>query len=436
ADSVTWVFTLRNDAKIAPNKYGVLERVIDATDVKASFDFIADKATASNGYPFFNTWVDKTEVVDPQTFRLITKKPYAFTEASLGNWLFCAIAPKEWIGKGSDQMKADSVGAGAFILKNLTESSVADMVPNPNYWDTGRPYLDQYSIKLFGDQATYRAAFQSKQIDSYGPSDKDEGEALKNAEKGVIHTSDPSLQYLTFWMNTRIKPWDDPRARRAVNMAIDRNEYVQIIGKGGGEPIGPLSYAFKNEALPQDVLAKLQPFDVAGAKTLFEQAGVKELPFSYPTLGNTADYVNIFVRQMQAAGVTAKATALDTGTWLAQYFASTINASLGLNQTYNTPNDALQWYHTGGYVGNGKYDTGFSDPQVDKAIDDAAGIPDPAARAKAYQDLQKLILSKDPALVNFFGTRSETVYRDFVQNYPVGLSSLASAMTKTIWLNK
>jgi peptide/nickel transport system substrate-binding protein len=435
-DKVTWVFNLRNDAKIAPNKYGVPERPLDANDIKASYDFIADKSTGSNAFAFFSVWVDKITVVDPQTFQLVTKKPYAFTEASLGNPLTCPIVPKEWVAKGADQMKADSVGAGAFMLKTLVENSNGDMVPNPNYWDKGKPYIDQYTIKAFADQATYRAAFQSKQVDVYGPPDKDEGEALKSAEKGVIHSSDPGLGYLSFWMNTKSKPWDDPRVRRALNMSIDRNEYVQIIGHGSGEPIGPITYAFKNEALPKDVLAQVQPFDPNGAKTLFQQAGIKELTFSHPTSSNVTDYVNILVRQLQAAGVTAKPQPLDAGTWVAQYFASTLTASLSLNQTYNTPNDAMQWYRTGGITGNNKYDTGFSDPEVDKAIDDAAGTLDPAARGKAYQDLQKLVFKKDPAFVNFFGLKTEVVYRDFIKNYPVGLSSLGNALVKEVWLDK
>jgi peptide/nickel transport system substrate-binding protein len=436
SDNVTWVFKLRSDATIAPNTYGVPERAVDANDVKASFDFISDPKTGSNGFPFFAVWVDKMDVPDPQTFRLITKKPYAWTESSLGNALFTPIVPQEWIAKGADQMKADSVGGGAFMLKSLTEGGEADMVANPNYWDKGKPYVDQFTIKAFADQATYRTAFQSSQVDVYGPPDKDEGEQLKNAESGVIHSSDPGLGYLSFWMNTKSKPWDDNRVRRALNMAINRDEYVQIIGHGAGQPIGPLSYAFKNEALSSTELQKLQPFDAAQAKQLFQAAGISEFSFSHPTSSNVNDYVTIFVKQMAAAGVSAKPQPLDAGTWVAQYFASKLDASLSLNQTYNTPDNALQWYHTGGITGNGKYDTGFSDPAVDAAIDKAAGTLDPSARASAYQDVQRLILSKDPPFVNFFGLRTEVVYRNFIENYPVGLSQLSNALYKNVWLNK
>jgi peptide/nickel transport system substrate-binding protein len=435
-DKVTWTFNLRPDAKIAPNKYGVPERAVDANDVKATFDIVADAKSGSNGYNFFSQWVDKYDAPDAQTFRLITKKPYAFTESQLGNALLAPIVPKEWLAKGTDQTKTDSVGGGAFMLSDLTENAQANMVPNPNYWDKGKPYIDKYVIKAFADQATYRTAFQSKQVDVYGPPDKDEGESLAKAEKGVIHSSDPGLGYLSFWMNTKKAPWTDGRVRRAVNMATNRAEYVDIIGHGSGEPIGPITYAFKNEALSADELAKVQPFDVNGAKTLFQQAGIKEFTFNHPTSSNVPDYVTIFVRQMQAAGVAAKPQPQDAGTWVAGYFNSTLEASLSLNQTYNTPDNAVQWYHTGGITGNNKYDTGFSDPEVDAAIEKAAGTLDAKERGTAYQDLQRLLLKKDMPFFNFFGLKTEVVYRDIIQNYPTGLSQLGNALVKEIWFKK
>ncbi len=437
ADQVTWVFNLRADAKIAPNKYGVAERPLDADDVKASFDYIADKANGTNAYAPFVQYFDKWDAPDKQTVRLVTKKPYAFTEAVISHNLYCPIVPKEWVARGADAMKADIVGAGGYVLKEATEGQVIRLEPNPNYWDKGKPYLDAMVVKQFADQVTYRTAFQANQIDSYGPQNADEAAELVKAEKGLNRYSGPGLGYLSFWMNTKQKPWSDGRVRRAVNMAINRQEYIDIIGHGIGEPIGPITYAFKNEALPKEELAKLQPFDVGGAKKLFQEAGVTEFKFQHPTSSNVADYVTIFVRQMQAAGVTAKAEPLDAGTWYGQYLGSSLTASLSLNQQYVTPDLAVTWYRTGGITGNNRFDTGFSDPEVDAALDKAAATIDEKARGVAYQDLQRLIYKKDPPFVNFFGIRSEFVIRPYIMNYPVGLATnLQYASNKNIWINK
>jgi len=437
ADQLTWTFTLRPDAKISPNKYGIAERPLDADDVKATFDFIADKKNATNAFQPFNDYFDKWDAPDKQTFRLVTKRPYAFTEDVLSHYVYCPIVPKEWVAKGAEQMKADAVGAGAWVAKEATEGQLIRLEPNPNYWDKGKPYLEARVLKQFADQVTYRTAFQAGQVDAYGPQNADEAAELVKAEKGVIRNSNPGLGFNSFWMNTKQKPWDDGRVRRAVNMAINRQEFIDIIGHGVGEPIGPITYAYKAEALSKEELAKVQPFDVAEAKKLFQAAGVTEFKFQHATASNIADYVTIFVRQMQAAGVTAKAEPLDAGTWFAQYTASTLTASLSQNQQYITPDLALGFHRTNGITGNNRYDTGFSDPEVDAGLLKAATTVDAKARALAYQDLQRLILKKDPALVNFFGLRVEAVHRDFIMNYPAsGSVGIDYHKGKEVWINK
>lgn len=434
ADKLTYVFKLRSDVKIAPNSDNVPERVLDSNDVKVSFDRIANKAIGSNGFAFFNTWVDKYDAPDKTTFRLVTKKPYSWSTNVVGNNLMGAIVPAEWLV--SADIKKRPVGAGPFMLKSLTEGQQAEMVKNPNYYRSGRPYVDGYTIKAYADQTTFRTAYQAGQTDIYTAQNRNEVNELKNADKTAIGYSDPGVGFNSFWMNTKEKPWDDPRVRKAVNLAMNRKEFIDIIGLGVGEPIGPLTYAFSKEALPKADLEKLQPFDVAQAKSLFQQASVTEFKFQHPTSSNVADYVNIFVRQMQAAGVTAKPEPLDAGTWVAQYFQSKLTASLSLNQAYQTPDAALQWYHTGGITGNGAYDNGWVYKDVDEAIDNAAQLFEPEARAKAYQDAQRLILSKDPAMIHIYGRREEVIVKGYVKNYPAGLSSLGTAFINDVWLDK
>lgn len=433
ADQVTYTFKLRDDVKIAPNSYGVPERMLDSEDVVKSFNRVADKATAGSGYSFMSTWVDKYDAPDKTTFRLVTKKPYAFTEAAIGDPLFLTIVPKEWLVHSD--LKKDAVGAGPFLTKELTEGQQARVERNPNYYRKDRPYLDGWTYKFFADVATYRTAFQAGQVDWYTPGNNSESNDLKKSEPSIQQFSDPGLGFNSFWMKVNEQPWTDPRVRRAVNLAINRKEFIEIIGRGVGEPIGPLTYAFK-EALPKDELERLQPYNPGEAKKLFQEAGITEIAFSHPTSSTMNDYVNIFVRQLQQAGVTAKPEPLDAGTWLASYSQAKLKASFSLNQAYKTPDSALRWFHTGGFTGAGTFYHGWEVPEIDKAIDDAASIMDPAARLKAYQDVQRLVLSKDPPFLNIFGTREELVIKGYVKNYPAGTASLRSAFYDTIWLDK
>jgi ABC-type transport system substrate-binding protein len=183
----------------------------------------------------------------------------------------------------------------------------------------------------------------------------------------------------------------------------------------------------------------LQPFNVQEARQLLQAAGQPNLTFKFqhPTSSNTADYVNIFVRQMQAAGITAQPEPQDAGTWVANYFQSKLTASLSLNQEYSTPEFFLKWYTTKGIVGAGLYDTGFSDPEVDAAVKKASGMLDEQERIKAYQDAQRLVISKDPAVWYFFGVKANTLIDNAVINYPAGTGdSLAYGLRKDVWINR
>jgi peptide/nickel transport system substrate-binding protein len=433
-DKVTVVFKIRDGVKISPNSVGVPERALDSDDVLKSWQRIGDAKSGSNGYGFASKWVDKMDAPDASTFRMVLKSPYAWTDAQVGNNLQGAIVPKERLAAAD--LKAKPVGAGPFMVDNLTEGAQAAMVRNPNYYKTGQPYLDKYTIRAFADQATWLTAFSSGQVDFYSALNQDEAKQIESNQKGVRHEKRPSVGFNSFWMNTKQAPWTDPRVRQAVNLATNRDEYIQIDGHGAGEPAGPVQYCYTGYALTKEELSKVQAFNVAEAKKLFDAAGVKEFSFSHPTGGSAANYVPIFVRHMQAAGVTAKPLPLDPGTWVAGYYTSKLGASLSLNQAYNTPDNAMSWYTTEGITGNHNYDTGFSDPAVDAAILKAAGTLDVNARKAAYQEAQRLVLSKSPAFFNFYGPQTDELISPDMRNFELKVSTLITAFAADWWSAK
>jgi peptide/nickel transport system substrate-binding protein len=435
ADQLTWVFKLRPDAKIAPNTGGVPERMLDSEDVTKSWDRVGDAKVGSNGYSFFSRWVDKYDAPDATTVRLILKKPYAWVEEQVGDNLQGAIVPREWLA--SADLKKNAVGSGPFMLKELTEGQRAVMVRNPNFYDKGKPYLDQLTILAFQDVATERTAFSSGQMDAYGALDIDEAKQLEQSVKNVNRYEDLSTGYDSFWMRVDAPPWNDGRVRRAMNMAIDRSQFIQLIGKGQGKPMGPVGPVFGDYALSPDELAKLQPYDAAQAKQLFSAAGVSEVSFNHPTSSNMNDYVNILVQQLGKVGVTAKPGPQDAGTWVAAYFTSKLAASFSLNQSYKTPDFALQWYHTGGITGNGHYDTKFSVPEVDAAIDKAAQTLDETERKAAYLDAQRTIYKNDPPFLNIFNVSGNPLAYKYVENFVHGPgTSINYYSARDIWLNQ
>lgn len=422
-DGLTWTFRLRPDARIAPNDQDVPERALDAEDVLASFRRMADPATGATAFPFFNQWVDTFDAPDERTVRLVTNRPFAWTPDVLGDNLQGAIAPREWLERGTD-VRSQAVGAGPFRLESLQEADRAVLRPNPNYYLPGLPRLDEFRIQLFQDNATQRTAFASRQVDTYLTADHEEADALVQSVQGVVSTRHGSTGFNSFWMRATADPWTDERVRRAVSLAMNRQQYVDLLGKGLGHPMGPLKPLFLDYALSPEELATLQPFDPAEAARLFTAAGVDAFDFVHPSAFTLADYAAIFVRQMAEAGVTATARPMDTAAWLAGYFGSQHTATLAPNQQYKTPEVGLRWYRTGGVTGAGAYAHGHYRADIDAALDGAASIFDDAERQEAYREVQRLILASDPAYLNIYNLVNHTLVYDDV----TGLSPGPGAM--------
>ncbi|MCK9487404.1 MAG: ABC transporter substrate-binding protein [Dehalococcoidia bacterium] len=431
-DQQTWVFKLRPGVKIAPNSQGVPERDLNSADVIASFDRIADADNGANGYATFALFVESYEAPDDNTVQVVTRSPFSWLLEALGDNLQGAIVPQEWLDKGSDAVKAGAVGAGPFILESLVEGDKAVMKRNPNYYKEGQPYLDEVRILIMPDTATRITAFRDRQIDVHVTENGEEAASL--VADGITHVEHGSTGYNSFWMRTDTPPYDDPRVRRAINMSMNRDQYIAIIGRGQGAPMGPLAPVFENYALTADELAEAQPYDPQAAKALFEEAGVSEIQFAHPTSANMNDYVNILQQQLQQIGISIRPTPLDAGTWVAGYFAGAHEASFSFNQSYKTPHFALQWHRTGGITGNMNYDTKYYTPEVDAAIDNAAAIFDEEERRAAYKEAQRVILDSDPAFLNVFNVANNTLYYSDIHRTQPGPGALDGSLLQEWWI--
>lgn len=434
-DKLTTIFKLRPDAMIAQNSRGVPVRPMEAEDVKMSFERVADPAAASNGYSWMNTWVDKMETPDKTTFRITTKKPYAWVLNNVANNLYSAVVPREWLMHAD--LKKWAVGSGPFTLESLEESSLATMKRNPSFWDKPKPYLDSISYRLFADRVTWRTAFSANQHDYYVPLNSDEAKELIKTRKDAIHFQQPSMAMQSFWMNIKQQPWGDQRLRKAMRRAMNPQEFIDVILRGDGVIIGPMSYAMGEYALPSDEVKKLWPYNPQEAKQLIQAAGLTNLvikPTFAPNLSENE--VTVYQRQLAAADIKLEAQPLDAGTWLADFFNSKPNSTFHTNQEYANPDFQLQWHHTGGITGNGRWYNGYSDPAMDVEIEKAAGIFDEAERKKAYLDVQRKIISIDPPHFHFYAYKQQIVTTGDMMNYHRGIGSLIFYYYRDFWLNR
>jgi peptide/nickel transport system substrate-binding protein len=217
-DGKTYRFKIRADVKFHDGS------PLTAADVAASFNAIAFpregvlSARAGN-----YVMIDKVEALDPATVVFHLKfATGAFLPALANpfNWIY----KKEILDQDPHWYERNILGSGPFKFAGYETGQSIRGVRNPDYYIAGLPYLDGF-VGIFADkQATRVDAIRSDRaaIEFRGmpPAARDELVAALG-DKIVVQEGDWDVaSAVTF--NHKRKPFDDPRVRRALTLAIDR----------------------------------------------------------------------------------------------------------------------------------------------------------------------------------------------------------------------
>lgn len=238
--------------------------------------------------------VTSIKALDRYTVQIGLKAPFAPMLSYLKGGIFptqSILAPEveEKLG-GPDAYKdlANARGTGPFVIKSFTPSVSATAVRNPDYWQSGTPYLDGVSLILIDDPATMIAAYRVNKVDYGGMNtaavDVTGKRDLERTRSNMKFTSVPDAGIITLYPNPQKKPFDDMRLRKAMFLAVDRQEMVKIVLAGGGHVSGPMSWKlFPGWTWSEDELLKREGYrpksspegqmDIAEAKKLMRELG-------------------------------------------------------------------------------------------------------------------------------------------------------------------
>ncbi len=288
ADGKSWTFHIRSGMKWADGQ--------PATSADAGFSgglavaAIKDGANIGAGYldpSLKDAGVTKVSCPDPQTM-------IAYTTDSSDRifQVYLPIIPQHIFGKETYKTIADAkfdaplVGTGPYVLAEWKTSQFARFVRNPNYWGT-QGAADEVVIQFFKNADTMVQALKAGEIDYARDTNPDQTKALEGQPniQTVVGSSNGWTQ-LAFneygatkgqTLSPGVGPstqalWD-PAFRDALGYAIDKNELVQRVLGGYGEP---------GTTIVPPVLAKwhVEPdhprtFDIALAQQKLDAAGYK-----------------------------------------------------------------------------------------------------------------------------------------------------------------
>jgi len=173
------------------------------------------------------------------------------------------------------------IGTGPFKFKAYTPGVDFRAERNPHYWKPGLPYLDGYQAVVMADFTKIFAAFRARQLTMTGIArhlERPEAEILQKAFPDAVVAIGPRAGWDSFVMNLSKPPFNDPRVRKAVALATDREKMIAIAAEGWGV-IGGYIGPHTPYGLPLTVLKQYPQFGddmaqrQAEAKRLVAEAG-------------------------------------------------------------------------------------------------------------------------------------------------------------------
>jgi ABC-type transport system substrate-binding protein len=257
--------------------------VFDAYDVKFTYDAIMDPKNLSPRTSDYEP-VKTVEVIDPLAVRIVYKRLYS---PAIGTWGM-GILPEHLLnreslkaeaarlGKGPEtfsirqsEFNRHPVGCGPFVFQDWKSDQYITLKCFEGYWE-GPPNYKQYMFRIIPDLLTQEMEFYAGTVDSYDVQPH-QVKRLKTDPRFQCF-SGASFGYTYIGYNIRRAPFDDPRIRRALGMAIDVNKIIDYVLYGQGERItGP----FVKQTDYYNSTIQPIPYDPEGAQELLEQAGWK-----------------------------------------------------------------------------------------------------------------------------------------------------------------
>jgi ABC-type transport system substrate-binding protein len=384
---------------------------LTSADVKATFDRIA-KPPQGISIPRSALFAAVSEITTPDAhtvqFKLSAPRPADFIMGAIASG-WNVIVRKKTLEDNNYNLRrvVDIPGTGPFRSVRRVEAEIWVMEKNKNYWNKGLPYLDGIEF--------YHALPFSPEIGSSllaGRTDYarllDPGSLRKvKATQGMSGTDFYQSVIQATWMNNKKKPFDDPRVRRALHLALDKPVLVDVVKDIAPMMVGGFIYPFSQFATPLPELTKrlgYQPDTAASikeAKALLAAAGhskgISGLDFLVRDVASFKLWSQAIQAMLQQTlGIQANLRTVVESVWFDDIRTGKYDLAIGaIVSTLLDPSDYFNaWYKKDGvqnYSGwdNAKFNALL--PQIDSEVD--------AAKRLALIRQAEAIMEEDPPLL-------------------------------------
>ncbi|MBV6510216.1 MAG: hypothetical protein JJLCMIEE_03347 [Acidimicrobiales bacterium] len=368
--------------------------VLDAELVKMNIDVYR----GVESYPLIPTLssfvfqeITGVEVVDDLTVKVTTSRPWPAFPVYWGAGRFMMMAAEQ-IQASRETCATTPIGTGPFKAVDTPWDLTGEIRVEKfdNYWraEEGLPHLDAITFRAQPDEAKRvgNLTATSGGMDLIMVSDPIEiaelEEKAARGEVNILVAGDEQETVDYIMLNAERPPFDDPRAREALAVGLDRDLYNEVISGGRGTTAdGPFGSAVMGHL--ED--SGFPDYDPERAQELIDEMGGLEFTLSFgaaPTNEQRADEV---VTQMSAYdNVSIETHSVLQSEAINQAVSGDFDAFLWNNHPGSDPDTNYFWWYGGSPVNFG----GFDDPEINRLLDEGH-TADPADRPAIYEEINR-----------------------------------------------
>ena len=360
-------------------------------------------------------------VIDDTHFEITLSFPFAGYPYMLAT-ASCSIFSKKNVEEAGDDfglVPEKTIGSGPYIITEWMIGSGVTLEANPNYWGE-QPDVQRVEIRVY-DPSDLDMAFQMGDIDmldcDYIDSAVAEVYKLTSADR-IVSANRLATTYVI--LNEDVEPLGDVRVRKAIQMAINRQDILDRVYMGEGHledgifPSGLIGYSEEN----QGWLA----YDPEGARALLAEAGYEngfemELSADNSATANVGIALQIVQQDLEAVGIHATIRNYDSASWKQLRNSGQMPSFMGTwTADYNDPDNFIYTFF-GSKDNTVIRSINYKDEEVISRVANARAIIDDDERLAEYAALEKKLIEEDAAWVPMYSRTHLYVLGDRVESF-------------------
>ncbi len=392
---------------------------LDSGDVKFTYEAIMNPANASPRSSSYEP-VKAVETPDKYTVRVIYKRLFY---PGFGSW-YMGILPEHLLNE--EALKAEAkrrgippdefslrqsrfnrrpVGSGPFRFSRWQSDEFVELLRFDDYWE-GPPEYERWTMRIIPDLVTQEMEFYAGAIDRFG-AQPHQVERLRKDPR-FQSFSGLAFGYNYIGYNARREPFDDPRVRKALGMAIDIDEIIEYVFYNQAERMTgpfPKQTDYYNHDIPT------LPYDPERAKELLAEAGFElndagwlerdGRRFQFTLITNQGNPIRLDILTLaqdswRRLGIDVRTDVVEWSVFISRYINQSEFDACILGWSMSIDPDLFQIWHSSQTNPGQLNFVGFKNERADELIVRIRREYDDEERVRMCHELHELIAKKQP----------------------------------------